>query len=240
MPTKPLLSASFLILTVLLGPTTVMAEELGTPPAASESIPSSVPSSVDNLSAVIFHLENQNWQAADAETRRILYPFIHPNGDIFGEPQPTHIPTALVQRLDRLWTEASGGRFGWRVQQQLWAEVSAQSLDPVAATQAFGDRVGWRRPELDSNNFVAPEWFTEPELTYSLEAPIGHLPWAGIEWARIEAMLTAQSCGSCMIDALYLQGDRFSRYLPPLFAWVQTVLTQPNENGPIPCANLKS
>ncbi len=225
MLTRHIMRTIVLILTAIMGPIQVIAEE----PKATPQSHQVSPSQGDDLREIAFHLENQNWQAADTATRRILHPFLHPNGDIFGEPQPTNIPLNLMQQLDHLWTEASGGRFGWRVQQQLWAEVSAQYPDPVAATQAFGDRVGWRRSEPDSNNFVAPEWLTEPELTHTLAAPIGHLPWAGVEWARIEAMLTAQSCGSCMIDALYLQGDRFGRYLPPLFSWIQTVLT----NGPV-------
>ncbi|NEP18280.1 MAG: hypothetical protein F6J97_15475 [Leptolyngbya sp. SIO4C1] len=177
------------------------------------------------------HLQAQDWQAADAETRRLLQRWLHPSNDIFSLPLAANIPADVLRTLDQLWSEASNGRFGFSAQQAVWQEIRAEYPDsPETAVNAFGDRVGWRRPARDSNNFVSPEWFTEPELNYSLTAPAGHLPWAGVDWARIESMLTAQSCGSCMIDAMYLQGERFTRYLPALFNQVAVALAA----GPAP------
>ncbi|HZG37722.1 MAG TPA: GUN4 domain-containing protein [Nodosilinea sp.] len=172
------------------------------------------------------HLAAQNWQAADAETRRILDPWIHPGGDLFSSPLATNIPPEVLQNLDQLWVEASGGRFGFSVQQQIWAEVREQNpVDSAVAAKAFGDRVGWTRPAgQEDPTFIAGEWLTEPEITHGLDAPVGHLPWAGVDWDRIYAILSTQSCGSCTIDAMYLQGERFHRYLPLLFNWVQTAL----------------
>jgi hypothetical protein len=171
-------------------------------------------------------LAAQNWQAADAETRRILDPWIHPGGDLFSSPLATNIPPEVLQNLDQLWVEASGGRFGFSVQQQIWAEVREQNpVDSAVAAKAFGDRVGWTRPAgQEDPTFIAGEWLTEQEITHGLDAPVGHLPWAGVDWERIYAILSAQSCGSCTIDAMYLQGERFNRYLPLLFNWVQTAL----------------
>jgi WD40 repeat protein len=181
-----------------------------------------------DLSQVRSHLSAQNWQAADEETRRILQRFVHPQGDIYGEPIPTLIPPEVLQRLDQLWIEASGGRFGFSVQQPIWAEVRAQNpVDSAVAAKGFGDQVGWTRPVPDYDNYLAPEWLTQRELTYSIDAPVGHLPWAGIDSAQIDAILSQQGCGSCMIDAVYLQGERFGRYLPLLFGWLQTALDLP-------------
>ncbi|MBE9099830.1 hypothetical protein [Vacuolonema iberomarrocanum] len=81
--------------------------------------------------------------------------------------------------------------------------------DREEAVRAFGQQVGWMHPTIDHDNVVSPEWFTEPELTQSMEAPVGHFPWVGISWSQIQAILNAQSCGSCMIDAMALQGDRY-------------------------------
>ena len=183
-------------------------------------------SSVD-VSALRSHLQAQDWQAADQETRRILQSYVHPNDDIFGSPLSTSVPVEVMQTLDQLWSEASDGKFGFQAQQQIWQETSAQfPSDSNVAARAFGDRVGWTRPERDPNNFVSPEWLTEPELNYSLNAPAGHLPWAGIDWARIESMLNSQSCGSCTVDAMYLQGERFTRYIPDLMNRAQVALAQ--------------
>lgn len=182
-----------------------------------------------DLSTLESHLQAQHWQAADGETRRILQSFVHANGDIYAEPVPTLIPPEVFQAIDQLWSEASDGRFGYMVQNQIWQEVRAQNpVDAAVAAKAFGDRVGWTRTTPSEDwQFVSSEWLTEPELTYSLDAPVGHLPWAGVDVAVIQNILSAQSCGSCMIDAMYLQGDRFGRYLPSLFGWADTALNLP-------------
>lgn len=172
------------------------------------------------------HLVNQNWEAADAETRRILDPWIHPGGNILGTPLATNIPPEVLQTLDQLWVEASGGRFGFSVQQRIWAEVRSQNpVDSAVAAKAFGDRVGWTRPPgMEDPTFIAGEWLTEMEINHSLEAPVGHLPWAGVSWAQISRLLSVESCGSCTIDAMFVQGERFNQYLPILYNWVETAL----------------
>ncbi|PSN11561.1 hypothetical protein C7293_23790 [filamentous cyanobacterium CCT1] len=182
-----------------------------------------------DFGALRSHLAAQNWQAADAETRRILDIWIHPGGDILGTPLATNIPPEVLQTLDRLWVEASDGRFGLSVQQKIWQEVRDQnSVDSAVAAKAFGDRVGWTRPPgVEDPTFIAGEWMTEQEINYSLDAPVGHLPWAGVSWAQISEILSVQSCGSCTIDAMYLQGERFTRYIPSLFNWVATVIDRP-------------
>ncbi|WP_169617699.1 GUN4 domain-containing protein [Nodosilinea sp. P-1105] len=179
-----------------------------------------------DVEALRSHLVAQDWQAADAETRRILDPWIHPGGDILGPGLATNIPPEVLQTLDQFWVEASGGRFGFSVQQRIWAEVRAQHpLDSATAAQAFGDRVGWTRPPgLGDPTFIAGEWLTEMEITHSLEAPVGHLPWAGVSWVQISRLFQVESCGSCTIDAMYVQGERFNRYIPTLYAWVDTAL----------------
>jgi hypothetical protein len=182
-----------------------------------------------DLSQLSAHLDAQDWAAADQETRRILQSFVHANGDIFAEPIPTLIPPEVLQAINQLWVEASDGRFGFSVQADIWEELSVgNSTNTQIVAQQFGDRVGWTRtvPHADYI-FTSPDWLTKPELNYSLEAPAGHLPWAGVDWSVIEGLLTAQSCGSCTIDVLYLQGDRFSRYLPSLYNWVETALDLP-------------
>ncbi|HIK44860.1 MAG TPA: GUN4 domain-containing protein, partial [Leptolyngbyaceae cyanobacterium M65_K2018_010] len=158
--------------------------------------------------------------------RRILDPWIHPGGDILSTPLATNIPPEVLQTLDQLWVEASGGRFGFSVQQRLWAEGRAQNpVDSATAAKAFGDRVGWTRPPgMEDPTFIAGEWLTEMEITYSLDAPVGHLPWAGVSWAQIYRLLSVESCGSCTIDAMYVQGERFHQYLPSLYSWVETAL----------------
>ncbi|MDI9637788.1 GUN4 domain-containing protein [Geitlerinema splendidum] len=182
----------------------------------------------EDFSVLRSHLQAKNWQAADAETRRILDPWIHQQGDFLSPPAPTNIPPTVLQSLDRLWVEASNGQFGFSVQQRIWAEVRSQHpTDSAAAVKAFGDRVGWTRTQNQPDpTFIAHDWLIETELNSSLEAPAGHLPWVGVDWQRISAMMSAQSCGSCTIDAMYVQGERFNQYIPTLFDWIGTALSE--------------
>jgi hypothetical protein len=178
-----------------------------------------------DLSKLKARLQARDWQAADAETRRILETWVHPDGNIYATPVVNNIPLDTLQTLDRLWSQASDGRFGFSAQLQIWKAASEEHPnDSKAAVRAFGDRVGWTRPLQDDINFTAPDWLTERELNYSPDAPAGHLPWIGIDWERIESLLNEPGCGSCTIDVLYLQGERFYRYLPPLLARVEMVV----------------
>lgn len=196
-------------------------------PSLAAQSPSAQSVAVD-MSTLQSHLANQDWQAADAETRRILKPWVDPSTSLSSTPPARTIPPEVLQELDQLWSAASRGRFGFSAQHAVWQEAKAQHPDdPSAAADTFGKWVGWRRPVPDGNNFVAPDWFTEPELNYSLDAPVGHLPWPGPEWQTISNMLNVQSCGSCMIDTMDLQGALFNRYIPVLFDYVGTILSRP-------------
>lgn len=170
-------------------------------------------------------LNARDWRAGDRETRRLLERWMPPGSDLFSTPPVSRVPAEVWQTLDRLWLDASDRRFGFSVQQRLWQQSQARHPnDRAAAVRDFGRQVGWLRPVPDGNNFVAPEWFTEPELSNSPTVPVGYFPWGGVSWERIENMLNQQSCGSCMIDAMDLQGDRFHRYLPALYEQVQIAL----------------
>lgn len=223
--------AGFLVLSMAFATQAMPGED------ASHSSPRPVPMNLpltaqnDAYAPLRQYLNTQNWQAADQETRRLLERWAQGTAPMT-TPLVNNIPVDVLQTLDQLWVEASGGRFGFSVQQRIWQETSAQyPNDEAAAVRAFGRRVGWLRPTLDGNNFVSPEWFTEPELSNSLNAPAGQFPWVGVSWSQIAEMFSQQSCGSCMIDAMDLQGDRFFRYIPILYDRVRVALETPTQPG---------
>lgn len=172
-------------------------------------------------------LQAQNWAAADQETRLLLSPTRDPYG-----PDVAAIPLDLIRSIDQAWFSASKGRFGFRVQAKLWQEARAkhpQNLE--AATNTFRDRIGWKipapRPETD---FISSDWRNESELTYSLQAPQGHLPWAGVADKLVQSVAVPPAgthCGSCTIDAMSLRYGRFYGYIPALMARVQLALQTP-------------
>jgi eukaryotic-like serine/threonine-protein kinase len=110
-------------------------------------------------------LERHQWQEADRETEAIVLHVCDRTaaGTVTIE-EVQSFPCRDLRTLDRLWVKYSGGRFGWSVQARIWRSTDEDY-------EAFGDRVGWRSPEL---------WLPYSELTFEIEAPIGHLP----SWGR--------------------------------------------------------
>lgn len=199
------------------------------------------PAQNDAYAPLRSYLAAKNWQAADQETRRLIDRWIAPGGGVSFTPLASNIPADALQTLDRLWLEASNGRFGFSVQQRIWQEVAAQQPNNrEAAVRAFGRRVGWLRPVPDGNNFTSPDWFTQPELTYTLNAPAGHFPWPGVNQSIIQNILGSESCGSCTIDAMYLQNDRFFAYIPALYDRVRVALSTPAQPEPQAWRTLRS
>ncbi len=177
-----------------------------------------------NIQSLQQQLAAKNWALADQETRRLL----SPDGDPYG-PNAAMIPLNLIRAIDQAWITASDGRFGLSVQAKLWQAASAaHPNDEEAAVNAFRDRVGWKlaAPRAE-NDFISSDWLNESEINYSAQAHTGHLPWAGVSDAAVQAVLAVESCGSCTIDAIQLRNDRFYRYLPQLFERVQVTFDTP-------------
>ncbi len=170
-------------------------------------------------------LQAQDWAAADRETRRLIAPeFVS-----LRPPANWVVTSPLIQAIDQAWLQASNGRFGLSVQARIWQAVkAAYPQNEEAAVNAFRDRVGWKLTTPRSEpDFISSDWLNESELTYSLNAPVGHLPWAGVSDAVVRAIAippAGEHCGSCTTDAMQLRNEHFYRYLPQLFVKVQGAL----------------
>jgi hypothetical protein len=172
-------------------------------------------------------LKAKDWAAADLETRRLLAP----ESASLPPVQPARVQPELIRAIDQAWQTASNGRFGLSVQVRLWQQaLAAHPHDPEAAVHAFRDRVGWKlvapRAEVD---FISSDWLNESELTYSLQAAEGHLPWAGVSDDVVQSVAIPPPgvhCGSCTVDAMQLRSERFYGYIPQLMAWVKAVMNR--------------
>ena len=172
-------------------------------------------------------LAAKDWQAADLETRAILQRLAGSKGDLLFSSKSvlSRLPLTDLQTLDRLWSNASGGRFGFTAQQRIWRQAAKGSSNAKTQVERFAQSVGWRRTQpLPENNLIGMElsgtkWRFDTELNYT-EAPVGHFPWVGVSSGRLTDLLNERSlgCGSCTIDAIYLVSDRYYDYLPALFA----------------------
>ncbi len=109
------------------------------------------------------------WQAADQETVTLLLRLARRTSEGYLTPDSIRqLPCRDLQLIDQLWVEHSHGRFGFRVQKRIWQSLGGQLNSEYLTYSQFGERVGWRNRE---------QWLrTEDEISFSLDAPIGHLP----------------------------------------------------------------
>jgi hypothetical protein len=118
-------------------------------------------------------LELKSWEEADKETTKLMLQEVQvENRDYLLADEIKKIPCQNLQKINQLWTNYSGERFGFSVQKRIWNQVCIQSggLKNYETYQRFGRRVGWLAEENS-------EWREWKQLTFNLEnAPEGHLP----------------------------------------------------------------
>lgn len=111
---------------------------------------------------------------ADRETSRVLYDCI---GSTVEEITPEMIetfPTTSLGIVDRLWRQASGGRFGFSVQLGIYrgfgGTIDSLIAQDVPLFRAFCQRVGWS----DDGRLIDPDASEVDDCPDSL--PLGTLP----------------------------------------------------------------
>ncbi len=191
----------------------------------------------EQLTLLQERLQAEDWAAADRVTRHLLAPWSASLPPFDPLPaDPVSLQPELMTVIDQMWLTASNGRFGFSVQRRLWQEVlAAHPNNGHAAVDAFRDRVGWKlaapRAEVD---FISSDWLNESELTYSLQAPEGHLPWAGVSDAVVQAIAVPPAgvhCGSCTVDAMQLRNEHFYKYIPQLMERVALYIDLPGSQA---------
>jgi hypothetical protein len=140
-------------------------------------------------------LSSQKWREADDQTKKIILK--DNDGKSLTVPQIRELSLDLLDRIDRLWMEASNGRFGLRIQAQLWKQVlepekpkfnlfaKNKKVEPLTNTEAWnrlGCLLGWRN---DDGNFII-----DIKLNFSINSPEGFLPrtrlWLGGGMASVK------------------------------------------------------
>ena len=114
-------------------------------------------------------LRAHEWQAADDETRKLIVNDADLGGFVgvdAGEASLLHCD--LLVAIDGAWTNASDGHFGLSAQQRILAAELKDDFATNESWRSFGREVGWVRGR---------EWIEADDVTYSLDAPKGHLPY---------------------------------------------------------------
>jgi hypothetical protein len=123
----------------------------------------------ERTTALAALLKTRDWKAADGETRRLLIDDVDIGGYVgVDADEAARIDCDLLVGIDSLWTAASDARFGLSVQEGILAEEIARDLASNDTWRMFGRRVGW---------VEGREWIEDGDVRYSLDAPIGHLPY---------------------------------------------------------------
>lgn len=138
----------------------------------------------------------KHWRAADMATDRLIRYFAA-SGPLAA------VPLVELQQIDDLWASYSGGRFGFRVQAQLWQSMGGRPGQEDGVTYGtFAEAVGWQRPLFETppvqwwermGQWLGIKGRSRPqtseeldydELQFDLTAPPGHLPFPGADTGR--------------------------------------------------------
>ncbi|HAA33397.1 MAG TPA: Clp protease [Cyanobacteria bacterium UBA8553] len=125
------------------------------------------------------------WQKADRETETVMIMASGREQDGWlSEEDLDMFPCEDLGIIDQLWVKYSNGHFGFSTQKRIWESIEGTNKkEDVEVWKQFGDRVGWR---------VNNSWIGYRNLTFSLDAPEGHLP----EWVFVSGFVGGGFFGS--------------------------------------------
>ncbi|OKH47366.1 hypothetical protein NIES2130_36025 [Scytonema sp. HK-05] len=116
------------------------------------------------------------WKQADQETLAVMLKATGREEEGWLSTESIeNFPCTDLRTIDQLWVKYSNGRFGFSVQKRIWESVGGKPDADIEIWEKFGDRVGWRRRK-GSSLWLQKEWLEYSELTFTTEAPAGHLP----------------------------------------------------------------
>ena len=119
----------------------------------------------------------KDWRGADKETATLILKVASREKEGFLTVENIEkLPCEDLRIIDQLWVKYSKRHFGFSVQQQIWRDAE-QNLE------TFGGIVGWRSQWLFTSS-----WKSYSAITFTLDAPKGHLPGrsvtVGREWEK--------------------------------------------------------
>ncbi|MBE9159596.1 GUN4 domain-containing protein [Nodosilinea sp. LEGE 06152] len=117
-------------------------------------------------------LHQQAWHEADMETEVLILNALNLDMQPVTAATMERLSTVDLTTIDGLWNRYSKGRFGFKAQQQVYRGQQQIQADDRQRWLAFEEALGWREaPSLFSRGYKPYH-----DLTFSLEAPPGHLP----------------------------------------------------------------
>ncbi len=141
-------------------------------------------------------LAGHKWQMADQETRIAMLKLYRLSvTSPLRADQIEEFPCIHLRTIDQLWMQHSRGRFGFSVQRAIWQKYYDVYWDKAEVWRMFANRVGWRVDNL----FVSNHWKRYSEITFSLSAPAGHLPFLGDQFGIFTVEAFVNRLASCQL-----------------------------------------
>ncbi|MEL7034335.1 MAG: GUN4 domain-containing protein [Cyanobacteria bacterium J06592_8] len=124
-------------------------------------------------------LQAKKWKEADLKTYDAMLKVSNRKAEGNLDPESIqNFSCSYLETIDQLWTRYSGGQFGLSVQKQIYQKTGnnltknfLRKYDPDAYIH-FSDLVRWIETQDDGKEI----WKPYEQLTFSLDAPVGHLP----------------------------------------------------------------
>jgi len=117
------------------------------------------------------YLDAKNFWDADLETKKLLFEYFHINvSGYLTEESIKKLPCELLSTIDKKWSYASAGQFGFSIQKSLMpkkAQDKEEDKERKNRYDEFASLVGW----TFRGEYVEPN-----KDKYNLNAPKGHLP----------------------------------------------------------------
>lgn len=171
--------------------------------AASKSQSDSPPRSFFQLDQQYRRLEyllkTAQWHEADDETIRVITRLMPGRVSKHGCTQidVSQIPPRALKTINRLWLEASGGRFGLSVQKRIWQRIKVyQERKPGSYRsdyEMFVEAVGW-------SNELGRIYHTD--FDYLITNPKGHLPMKVLLWETYDPSSNYCYLSHCLFNEL--------------------------------------
>lgn len=133
-------------------------------------------------------LSQKQWKEADQETGKVMC-------KIMGREKQgwltvdncRNFPQEELRIIDQLWLKYSQGKFGFSVQKQIWLKYGGK-LDGSYQWDTYkklAKEVGWlktvtKKTWLGLGEKEEDEWQSYSQLTFSTNAPKGHIPVTGV------------------------------------------------------------
>ena len=134
-------------------------------------------------------LKAEKIKEADEQTKKLI--LMESQNNPLTAPEIRQLPLDLLDSIDHLWMKYSAGKFGLKVQRQMWQKVQepekprfklfakfAKKVEPLTESQAWnrlGCLVGWRSDD--------EKLLPDAKLVFSIKSPPGCFPRTRL-WLR--------------------------------------------------------